>query len=86
MIQVKEFLMKIAEITKPKYKYLSFFSCLLLLIIADTTITILHNNDTHAHIIPFDDANHGTNCGGAVRRAGLIELIKKEVKEPLWNL
>lgn len=50
---------------------------------ADTTITILHNNDTHAHIVPFDDANHGTNCGGAVRRAGLIELIKKEVKEPL---
>ncbi|MBP5470159.1 MAG: bifunctional metallophosphatase/5'-nucleotidase [Candidatus Riflebacteria bacterium] len=50
---------------------------------ADTKVTILHTNDTHAHLIPFDDADHGTNVGGIVRRAGLIELIKKEGNNPL---
>ncbi len=50
---------------------------------ADTKVTILHTNDTHAHLIPFDDPDHGTNCGGIVRRAGLIELIKKEGNNPL---
>ena len=50
---------------------------------ADKTITILHTNDTHAHLIPFDHKDHGKNCGGIVRRAGLIEKIKKEVKQPL---
>ena len=50
---------------------------------ADKTLTILHTNDTHSHLVPFDSPEHGTNCGGAVRRAGLIEEIKKEGNEPL---
>ena len=52
-------------------------------VFADKNLTILHTNDTHAHLIPFDDPDHGTNCGGLVRRAGLINLIKKEVENPL---
>lgn len=52
-------------------------------VFADKNLTILHTNDTHAHLIPFSDENHGTDKGGAVRRAGLIELIRREVKEPL---
>ncbi len=52
-------------------------------VFADKTLTILHTNDTHAHLIPYDDPSHGTNKGGIVRRAGLIEKIKQEVNEPL---
>ncbi len=50
---------------------------------ADTKVTILHTNDTHAHLIPFDDPSHGKDCGGIVRRAGLMELIKREGNNPL---
>ena len=52
-------------------------------VFADKNLTILHTNDTHAHLIPFDDPDHGTNCGGLVRRSGLINLIKKDVENPL---
>jgi len=42
-------------------------------------ITILHTNDTHSHIDPFD-ASHprNPNKGGVVRRATLVEQIRKE--------
>ncbi|CAL2080082.1 5'-nucleotidase [Tenacibaculum sp. 190524A02b] len=42
-------------------------------------ITILHTNDTHSHIEPFE-GNHRryANKGGVARRAILIEQIRKE--------
>ena len=52
-------------------------------VFADKNLTILHTNDTHAHLIPFDDPDHGKDCGGLVRRSGLINLIKKDVENPL---
>lgn len=44
-----------------------------------TKITILHTNDTHSHIDPFD-ANHPkyANQGGISRRATVIKSIRKE--------
>ncbi len=44
-----------------------------------TKITILHTNDTHSHIDPFD-ANHPKypNQGGVARRATLINSIRTE--------
>ncbi|WP_282136111.1 bifunctional metallophosphatase/5'-nucleotidase [Seonamhaeicola maritimus] len=44
-----------------------------------TKITILHTNDVHSHIDPFDP-NDGKNAnqGGVARRANLIESIRKE--------
>ncbi|WP_111709178.1 bifunctional metallophosphatase/5'-nucleotidase [Lutibacter citreus] len=42
-------------------------------------ITILHTNDVHSHIQPFD-VNHYKypNLGGVARRATLVENIRKE--------
>ncbi|WP_299104563.1 metallophosphatase [uncultured Tenacibaculum sp.] len=42
-------------------------------------ITILHTNDTHSHIEPFDE-NHNryANKGGVARRASLIDQIRRE--------
>jgi 5'-nucleotidase len=42
-------------------------------------LTILHTNDVHSHIDPFP-ANHPRNAnkGGVVKRAALIETIRKE--------
>ena len=42
-------------------------------------LTILHTNDVHSYIDPFP-ANHprNPNMGGVVRRAALIETIRKE--------
>ena len=47
-------------------------------------ITILHTNDTHSHIEPFN-ANHNryANKGGVARRATLIEQIRRENKNTL---
>ena len=47
-------------------------------------ITILHTNDTHSHIDPFPaDHPKNPNMGGAVRRAAIIESIRKEEKNVL---
>lgn len=47
-------------------------------------ITILHTNDTHSHIEPFDaDHSRNPNRGGVARRATLIEQIRKENKNTL---
>ena len=42
-------------------------------------ITILHTNDVHSHIDPFNsEAGRNANKGGIARRATLIENIRKE--------
>ncbi len=42
-------------------------------------ITILHTNDTHSHIDPFPSSHDRyANKGGVVRRATLVESIRKE--------
>lgn len=42
-------------------------------------ITILHTNDVHSYIDPFPaDHPRNANMGGVVRRAALIESIRKE--------
>ncbi len=47
-------------------------------------ITILHTNDTHSHIDPFD-ASHAKypNQGGVARRAKMIDDIRKQNKNVL---
>ncbi len=47
-------------------------------------ITILHTNDTHSQIDPFPESNkrYG-NRGGVVRRAALIEQIRREEENVL---
>ncbi|AQS93174.1 metallophosphatase [Polaribacter sp. BM10] len=47
-------------------------------------ITILHTNDTHSHIEPFDaDHSRNPNRGGVARRATIIEKIRQENKNTL---
>jgi len=42
-------------------------------------ITILHTNDTHSHLEPFEATHYKfANKGGVARRATLIENIRKE--------
>lgn len=42
-------------------------------------ITILHTNDTHSQIEPFDPNHHKfANKGGVARRASLIEKVRNE--------
>ncbi len=56
------------------------------LISSDTQrqITILHTNDTHSHIEPFDaDHSRNPNRGGVARRATIIEKIRQENKNTL---
>lgn len=55
---------------------LTFSSCKLS---SDKHITILHTNDTHSQIEPFEANHHRyANKGGVARRAVLIEQIRKE--------
>lgn len=42
-------------------------------------ITILHTNDTHSHIEPFEANHHRyANKGGVARRAVMVEQVRKE--------
>ena len=42
-------------------------------------ITILHTNDTHSQIEPFDPNHHKfANKGGVARRASLVQKVRKE--------
>ena len=42
-------------------------------------ITILHTNDTHSQIEPFDPSHHKfANKGGVARRASLIQKVRNE--------
>ncbi|NCB40380.1 MAG: bifunctional metallophosphatase/5'-nucleotidase, partial [Erysipelotrichia bacterium] len=45
----------------------------------ETNITILHTNDTHSHLMPFDSKEHGPDSGGIVRRSGLIKSIRNQL-------
>ncbi len=49
---------------------------------ASKTLTILHTNDLHSRIDPFDEGRN-KGKGGMARRATLIERIKKENKNLL---
>lgn len=45
----------------------------------ETKITILHTNDTHSHIDPFEATHYKyANQGGVARRASLVTEIRKE--------
>ncbi|MFD0992117.1 bifunctional metallophosphatase/5'-nucleotidase [Tenacibaculum geojense] len=45
----------------------------------ETKITILHTNDTHSHIDPFETTHYKyANQGGVARRASLVTEIRKE--------
>lgn len=49
-----------------------------------TKLTILHTNDWHSRIEPFPkDKSRNSNLGGAARRSGLIENIRKTEKNVL---
>ncbi|MFT5761628.1 MAG: 5'-nucleotidase [Polaribacter sp.] len=42
-------------------------------------ITILHTNDTHSHVEPFEASHYKfANKGGVARRATLVENVRKE--------
>lgn len=42
-------------------------------------ITILHTNDTHSHVEPFEKSHYRyANKGGVARRASVVEKIRKE--------
>lgn len=45
---------------------------------ADTNLLIMHTNDTHARLVPFKHKTKGPDCGGIVRRAGLVKQIREQ--------
>jgi 5'-nucleotidase len=45
---------------------------------ADTTITILHTNDTHSQIDPLPPNDRNAGKGGVARRATLVRKIRQE--------
>jgi 5'-nucleotidase / UDP-sugar diphosphatase len=45
-------------------------------------LTLLHTNDIHGHMLPYDYGDQ-TAVGGAARRASLIDRIKRETHHPL---
>lgn len=50
------------------------------------TLTILHTNDVHGHLFPFDYDTLGADevsVGGAARRASLIRQIKSSANHPV---
>lgn len=49
---------------------------------APLDLTILHTNDTHDHLLPFD-TRQGKELGGMARRAALIASIKQSTKRVL---
>jgi len=62
---------------------LAFVTLFFLPVDAATRLTILHTNDTHSRMLPFDSKQHGPDCGGIVRRSGLIEHIRSQEGEIL---
>lgn len=57
---------------------------------ANFELTILHTNDTHGMMLPFDYQGvvkyDGKQLGGLARRAALIEKLRKEAKNPVLLL
>lgn len=49
---------------------------------APVDLTILHTNDTHDHLLPYD-TRYGKDLGGIARRAKLIKQIKAEAPATL---
>jgi 5'-nucleotidase/UDP-sugar diphosphatase len=45
-------------------------------------LTLLHTNDIHGHMLPYDYGDQ-VDVGGAARRATLIDRIKRETHHPL---
>jgi 2',3'-cyclic-nucleotide 2'-phosphodiesterase (5'-nucleotidase family) len=45
-------------------------------------LTLLHTNDIHGHMLPFDYGDE-EDVGGAARRATLIDRIRRETRNPL---
>lgn len=54
------------------------------------TLTILHDNDLHGHLLPFAYTETGRNnlekpsVGGAARRATLIRRLRSDIKNPTF--
>ncbi len=87
---------------RPAGLKLSFSLLLLLLPVLafpqKASLTILHTNDTHGHLLPFSypDADAGSdiaqigarkNIGGIARRAALVKRLRKELSQkgtPVW--
>src|SRR4051812_31388073 len=44
-------------------------------------LTLLHTNDIHGHMLPYDYGDR-MDVGGAARRATLIDRIKRETQHP----
>ena len=49
----------------------------------DIPLTILHTNDVHSRIMPFDSKAYGPETGGLARRAELVRRIKTEAPHAL---
>ncbi|EKD81779.1 MAG: hypothetical protein ACD_39C01646G0002 [uncultured bacterium] len=49
----------------------------------DIPLTILHTNDIHSRILPFDSKTYGPETGGVARRAELIRRIKAQTPHAL---
>lgn len=47
-------------------------------------ITLLHTNDVHSHLLPFDHVDFGKDVGGVARRAELVKKIASQT--PNWLL
>jgi 5'-nucleotidase/UDP-sugar diphosphatase len=45
-------------------------------------LTLLHTNDVHGHMLPFDYGDE-VSVGGAARRATLIDRLKQQIHHPL---
>ena len=45
-------------------------------------LTLLHTNDVHGHMLPYDYGDQ-PNVGGAARRATLVDRIRRETHHPL---
>lgn len=78
--------------TNRKYFCFVFFLIFSLLIVAQTpdtttklTLTILHTNDQHGHLVPYDMKDQ-QNIGGMAARMTLIQEIRKEVSEKKGRL
>ncbi len=60
------------------------FSAFLPAFAADRPVTIIHSNDTHSRVLPFDSKTHGENVGGVARRAELVRRIRQEAPGALY--
>src|SRR5438105_14480410 len=45
-------------------------------------LTLLHTNDVHGHMLPFDYGDE-VSVGGAARRATLIDRLKRQIHHPV---